>query len=192
MESKRWVYIPDEGNIHFGQSLSGKQQNFLRKFRRAEAHKRVISIFLAENRHRVHLPAQLTGQKQAEQIPAENGGFSVLFPQKPPLFGAYSETKGSGFQFPDGNALPYLVQLALFLTGRFTGGAQNMGKGSDFVIKRQRPVKISPGDGGDHGLGVQLQGTGGVAVGRLLVDTQVLDGFQLLLGEHPFLAVNMG
>ena len=67
-----------------------------------------------------------------------------------------------------------------------------MGEGGDFVVQRQRPVKIPCGNGGDHGLGVQLQRAGRIAEGGLLMDTQVFCGLQFLLGEHPLLAVDMG
>ena len=67
-----------------------------------------------------------------------------------------------------------------------------MREGGDFVVKRQRPVEIPGGNGGDHSLGVQLHRTRRIAIGRLLMDAQVLDGFQLLLGKHPLLPVDMG
>ena len=73
-----------------------------------------------------------------------------------------------------------------------SSGAQDVGEGGDFVIERQRPVKVPLRDCGSHGLGVQFQGARRIAVRGLLMDAQVLDGFQLLLGEHPLLAVNMG
>ena len=67
-----------------------------------------------------------------------------------------------------------------------------MGEGGDLLIKRPGPVKIPGCHSGGHGFRVQLQRAGGIAVGRLLMDAQMLSGFQLFLGEHPLLAVNMG
>ena len=67
-----------------------------------------------------------------------------------------------------------------------------MREGGDFIVQRQRLVKIPGGNSGDYGLGVQLQRTRRIAVGGLLVDAQVLNGFQFLLGKHPLLTVYMG
>ena len=67
-----------------------------------------------------------------------------------------------------------------------------MGQGGDFFVEPQGLVKIPLGNGQGHGLGIQLQRTSGTTVGRLFMDTQMLPGFQLLLGKHPLLPVNMG
>ena len=67
-----------------------------------------------------------------------------------------------------------------------------MREGGDFIVQRQRLVKIPGGNGCNHSLGVQLQRTRRIAVGGLLVDAQVLNGFQFLLGKHPLLTVYMG
>ena len=67
-----------------------------------------------------------------------------------------------------------------------------MREGGDLFIELECLVEISCGNGCHHGLGIQLQRTGGVAVGRLLMDAQMLSCFQLLLGKQPLLAVYMG
>ena len=106
-EGFRRVGVPDKGEVHSGQRLLRRCQNILRHSGGAGLQKFPIAAFPAENCHRVHLPAQFSGQEQRKQVAAENGGFFRLFPQKPPLFGRRAETQGGGFQFPDRDPFPH-------------------------------------------------------------------------------------
>ena len=147
---------------------------------------------LGIDRHRVHLLRQLTGQEQRKQIQAENGALLRLFPEQAPLFRRFAVLDGSALQSPDADALTQLPELALALAGRFAAGRQDMGEGGDLFIKGHGLVKIPRCNGGQHGLGVQLQGALRIAVGRLLMDTEGFSGFQLLLVKQPLLTVDMG
>ena len=70
-----------------------------------------------------------------------------------------------------GNALSTLTELAFCLAGRIAAGGQNVDKGAGLFVQRKGLFIIALRHGLQHGFGIQLQRTGGVAVGRLLVDT---------------------
>ena len=67
-----------------------------------------------------------------------------------------------------------------------------MGERGDFLVQPQGFVKVTGSDGSGHGLDIQFQRAGGIAVGRLLVDAQTFPSFQFLFGEHPLLTIDMG
>ena len=146
----------------------------------------------AEHRHAVAFSGQLSRQKQAEQAAAEDGGPEGLFPQEAFATFFRSPGQGGGLQVPDGDAFPQFQQLAAALAGGFAPGAEQVGEGGDFFVQAPGLLEFPGGHMGNQGLDVQLQGAGGAAIGRLLVDAQMLPGFQLFFGEQPLLVIDVG
>ena len=146
----------------------------------------------AEHRHAVAFSGQFPRQKQGEQAAAEDGGPEGLFSQEAfaPLFRGTGQD--GGLQVPDGDALAQLQQLAFCFAGGFAPGAEQVGEGGDFFVEPPGLLESPGGHMGNQGLDVQLQGTGGAAIGRLLVDAQMLPGFQLFFGEQPLLVIDVG
>ena len=142
---------------------------------------------------RIALPFQLGGQKNGKEIGAENDALFLFLHPKQAFPGPWrAEMKSGPLQSRKIHRFPQLGEAALLTAGRAAGGGENQGEGRDPLQHGSGFGKTPLLHGGGKSPTVQLERTGGMAEGRLLMHALKLPRIQLFLREEGRLAVISG